>query len=167
MKAYFDHNRGSIPEGNSVGALVESVWSRWNKIPKSQSIFDAQGISEVSPTFLEQLEKLNIRRNKYLMSNNYKIFLEEVYDMDASTTYLKNAKDFQILLGNKEFGASMRGMYIDEGGFNFMRRVFSSSGTVQTTLTMFTDLMITQEPDDTVTWLKWYFNVYLKQHTYF
>jgi len=122
MRKYLSNNGGTTPEGNSIGELVDEVWKIWTK--------KGQG------DFASNLKELKDRRNAYFKSNNYAEFLKIEYDMDANSRFVKNAREFQVLLLSEEVSGATRDLYVTSKELEYMKRIVSG-GSVQTSLTNF------------------------------
>jgi len=121
MEKYLVQSEGTTPEGNSAGELVDEVWNRW--IAKGQG------------EFLKQLSKLNYRRKYYLKNKEFSKFLEIEYTMDSESRFVRNAKDFHILLRNDEITGGTRDLYATQQDFDYMEIIFPSAGSTQARIT--------------------------------
>lgn len=72
MEKYLKENGGNTKEGDSVNALVDKVFSIWKR----------------SGELNEHIKELNIRKNKYLATNNYVDFLKNENSMDKNSRFL-------------------------------------------------------------------------------
>ncbi len=116
MEKYLNDNSGPTPEGNTVGELVDEVWSRWTRNGREFNRFKAQ------------LSELNKRRKNYQQTKNYLGLLEIEYGMDSNSRFVKNAKDFHILLRNNGISGAARDLYIVKQDFDYMEKIFPISG---------------------------------------
>ena len=122
MKKYLQNNGGRVSEGSTVTQLVDRVLSLWKS--KGQN------------KFIKNLEKLKDRRKTYLKTGKYNEFLQQVYNMGPDSRFVKNAKDFHILLKNNEISGATRDLYATQHDFDYWERIFPpSGGSTQTRIT--------------------------------
>ncbi|KKL17211.1 hypothetical protein LCGC14_2487830, partial [marine sediment metagenome] len=114
MGKYLNDMGGTTEEGNSVGVLVGKVLSIWKNNGQTK--------------FIDNLQELMDRRKEYLVTGEYSRFLEEIYDMGPESRFVKNAKDFHILLNNPEISQAIKDLYATQQDFDYMRRIFPTSG---------------------------------------
>jgi hypothetical protein len=127
MKKYLADNGGFVSEGDSVDDLVSKVFSMWKK-----------------GDFDNNIKVLNTRRKLYLSTKDgYSKFLEAVYDIGQDSRFIKNAKDFHVLLLNEDISGKTRDLYATREDFDYMRLIFSG-GASQTFITDFIYLFQTQ-----------------------
>jgi len=124
MTKYLSDQGGSTPEGNSVGELVKKVLDVWKQ--KGDYVFK------------RRLKILNEIRTNYIDEKGifrYDIFLEKEYDMNSESRFIKNARDFHILLRNDQISGSARDLYVTQHDFDYMQRIFPASGSTQSRIT--------------------------------
>ncbi len=142
MKKYLSQSSGTTPEGDSVGELVDEVWNRWT----------LKGQTE----FLKQLSKLNFRRSTYLKNKDFANFLQIEYGMDSDSRFVKNAKDFHILLRNNVLSGGARDLYASQQDFDYMDTVFPLPGSTQTHITDWVYIFSTRSSTSImVDYVKW------------
>jgi hypothetical protein len=116
MKKYLDQNGGHTLEGDTVKDLVEEVWNIWTQ----------DGVVE----FENHLSKLNEIRAKYVSKDgnfDYPAFLNGEYGMDSNSRFVKNARDFQMMLTSDKISGSMRDLYALPQDINYMQLIFPKS----------------------------------------
>ncbi|KKM67323.1 hypothetical protein LCGC14_1472240, partial [marine sediment metagenome] len=122
MGKYLRNNGGKVGEGSTTTQLVDRVLSLWKVGGQS--------------TFIKNLEKLKFRKQTYLKTGKYNEFLLREYGMGLDSRFVKNAKDFQILLRNNEISGATRDLYATQHDFDYMERIFPpSGGSTQTRIT--------------------------------
>lgn len=124
MTKYLNDQGGTTPEGNSVGELVDKVLKIWKQ--KGDYVFK------------KRLDKLNKRRTDYIDEKGvfrFDVFLEDKYDMDSESRFVKNARDFHTLLRNDQISGSARDLYVTQQDFDYMQRIFPSAGSSQSRIT--------------------------------
>lgn len=143
MKKYLQNNGGRVSEGSTVTQLVDRVLSLWKAKGQSQ--------------FIANLKELKYLRKKYLKTGKYNEFLEKEYGMDSESRFIKNARDFQILLRNNEISGATRDLYATQHDFDYMERIFPpSGGSTQTRITDWIYIFSTHSSQDMqVEYVKW------------
>ncbi len=114
MGKYLNDMGGTTKEGNSIGALVDKVFSIWKG--KGQS------------AFIKNLQELMRRKDTYLTTGEYENFLLLEYGMGPESRFVKNAKDFHILLQNPEISQAIKDLYATQQDFDYMERIIPISG---------------------------------------
>jgi len=75
--------------------------------------------------------------------------------MDSNSRFVRNARDFQVLLLNEEIRGSIRDLYVTQQDLDYMKRIFSV-GSVQTTLGNFIYIFSTEASDNIhVEYINW------------
>ena len=116
MGKYLNDMDGTTKEGNSIGALVDKVLSIWK--------------SNGQAKFIEHLQELIDRRKNYLVTGEYDKFLLIEYGMGPDSRFVRNAKDFHILLKNPEISQSIKDLYATQQDFDYMERILPIPGRI-------------------------------------
>jgi hypothetical protein len=160
IEKYLSDNGGSTPEGNTVNELMREVLSFW--VDNGRPPTDPQRLDQWlnNPTINRDLQDalgvFNDRKNDYFRTGEMREFLLDKYEDQHGNfekRFLSKARDFHIILKSDELGASTfkdsskltRSMFISPRGFEYMqnlRDIFPGGGSAQTTLDVFTNLMI-------------------------
>jgi hypothetical protein len=114
--------------------------------------------------FQKQIDTLNDRREKYLSIRDFMSFLEQEYDMNSESRFVKNARDFHILLRSDQIKKGSKDLFASQQDFDYMETIFPISGSsAQTRITDWVYLFYTEGSKSLeLEWIKYYEKVILK-----
>jgi hypothetical protein len=136
---------------------VLSYWVDNGRPPTDQQRLDQWlNNDDINDDLQRALVEFNDRKNQYFRTGEMREFLLDKYEDQHGNferRFLSKAQDFHIILKADELGASAfkdsskltRSMFISPRGFEYMQSlgdVFPGGGSAQTTLDVFTNLMI-------------------------
>ncbi len=75
--------------------------------------------------------------------------------MDSNSRFVRNARDFHILLRNDEISGLPRDLYITQQNFDYMELIYPDLGSIQTKITTWMYIFSTDSRSLNFEWLKY------------